>query len=49
MASHLDEDPCTDDSKERCLEDDARLFLQIRNSINGKYLISLITVNLLRS
>ena len=38
MASHLDEDPPTDDSKKRWLEDDARLFLQIRNSIDGKVL-----------
>ena len=38
MANHLDKDPPTDDSKERWLEDDARLFLQIRNSINGKVL-----------
>ena len=38
MASHLTEDPPTDDSKERWLEDDARLFLQIRNSIDGKAL-----------
>ena len=39
MASHLDKDPLTDDSKERWLEDDALLFLQIRNSIDGKVLI----------
>ena len=38
MASHLDKDPPTDDSKDRWLEDDARLFLQIRNSIDGKVL-----------
>ena len=39
IASHLDEDhPPTDDSKEQWLEDDARLFLQIRNSIDGKVL-----------
>ena len=38
MASHLDKDSPTDDSKERWLEDNARLFLQIRNSINGKVL-----------
>ena len=36
MGSHLDKDPPTDDSKDRWLEDDARLFLQIRNSIDGK-------------
>ena len=33
MASHLDKDPPTDGSKERWLEDDGHLFLQIRNSI----------------
>ena len=38
MANHLDKDPPTDDSKERWLEDDARLFLQIHNSIDGKVL-----------
>ena len=38
MVSHLNKDPPTNDSKERWLEDDARLFLQIRNSINGKVL-----------
>ena len=38
MDGHLDEDPPTDDSKERWLEDDTRLFLQIRNSIDGKVL-----------
>ena len=38
MANHLDEDPPIDDSKERWLEDDARLFLQIHNSISGKVL-----------
>ena len=38
MASHLDKDPPTNDSKDRWLEDDARLFLQIHNSINGKLL-----------
>ena len=36
MASHLNKDPPTDDSKDRWLEDDAHLFLQIRNSIEGK-------------
>ena len=36
MASHLTDDPPTNDSKDRWLEDDARLFLQIRNSIDGK-------------
>ena len=38
MASHLTEDPPTDDLKDRWLEDDACLFLQIRNSIDGKVL-----------
>ena len=38
MASHLDKDPPTDDSKDRWLEDDARLFLQIRNFSDGKVL-----------
>ena len=38
MASHLDKDPPTNDSKERWLEDDARLFLQINNFIDGKVL-----------
>ena len=38
MANHLDKDPPNSDSKERWLEDDARLFFQIRNSINGKVL-----------
>ena len=38
MASHLDKDPLIDDSKEIWLEDDARLFLHIRNSIDGKVL-----------
>ena len=38
MASHLNEDPPTNDSKDRWLEDDARLFLQIRNFIDSKVL-----------
>ena len=38
MANHLIEDPPTNDSKDRWLEDDARLFLQIRNFIDGKVL-----------
>ena len=38
MTSHLDKDPLRDDSKERWPEDDACLFLQIRNSIDGKVL-----------
>ena len=49
MASHLDKDPLTNDSKERWSEDDAHLFLQIRNSIDGKVLLSLITMSMLRS
>ena len=36
MANHLDKDPPIDNSKERWLEDDIRLFLQICNSIEGK-------------
>ena len=36
MTNHLDKDPPIDESKERSLEDDARLFLQIRNFIEGK-------------
>ena len=38
MAGHLNKDPPIDDSKERWLEEDARLFLQIHNSIDGKVL-----------
>ena len=38
MASHLIVDPPIDDSKDRWLEDDAHLFLQICNSIDGKVL-----------
>ena len=38
MANHLDEDPPSDDLKETWIEDDARLFLQIRNSIDSKVL-----------
>ena len=38
ITSHLDKDPPTDDLKKRWLEDDARLFLQICNSIDGKVL-----------
>ena len=38
MTSHLDEDPPTNDSKEQWLENDAHIFLQIRNSIDGKVL-----------
>ena len=38
MGNHLDKDPPTDDSKEQWLEDDAHLFQQICNSIDGKVL-----------
>ena len=38
MASHLDKDPHMDDSKERWLDDDAHLFLQICNSVDSKVL-----------
>ena len=38
LTSHLDRDPPTDDSKEQWLKDDPCLFLQIRNSIDGKAL-----------
>ena len=38
MASHLSKDPPMDDLKDQWLEDDARLFLQIRNSIDSKVL-----------
>ena len=34
MGGHLTKDPPTDDSKEQWMEDDARLFIQIRNSID---------------
>ena len=47
MASHLDKDFPKDDSKERWLEDDARLFLQIRNSIDDKVLTLIITISML--
>ena len=38
MASHLSKDPPTNDSKNQWLEDDAHLFLQIRNFIDSKVL-----------
>ena len=38
MASHLTKDPPTDDLKEQWIEEDAHLFLQLRNSINSKVL-----------
>ena len=36
MATHLNKDPPTDDSKEQWMEEDARLYLQIRNSIDSE-------------
>ena len=36
MSGHLTKDPPTDDSKEQWMEVDARLFIQIRNSIDSK-------------
>ena len=38
MGGHLTKDPPTDDSKEQWMEEDAHLFIQIRNSINSKVL-----------
>ena len=38
MDGHLTNDPPADDSKEQWMEEDARLFIQIRNSINSKVL-----------
>ena len=38
MGGHLTKDPPTDDSKEHWMEEDARLFIQIRNSIDNKEL-----------
>ena len=38
MGGHLTKDPPTDDSKEQWMEEDARLFIQIRNSIDNKVL-----------
>ena len=38
MGGHLTNDPPTDDSKEQWMEEDARLFIQIRNSIDNKVL-----------
>ena len=48
MASHLSKDPPTDDSKDQWSEDDVCLFLQIRNSIDGKVL-TLINHRMLRN
>ena len=36
MGGHLTKDPPTDDSKEQWMEEDARPFIQIRNSIDNK-------------
>ena len=38
MGGHLTKDPPTDDLKEQWMEEDARLFIQIRNSIDNKVL-----------
>ena len=38
MGGHLTKDQPTDDSKEQWMEEDARLFIQIRNSIDNKVL-----------
>ena len=38
MGGHLTKDPPTDDSKEQWMEEDARLFIQICNSIDNKVL-----------
>ena len=36
MVAHLTKDPSTDDSKYQWMEEDARLYLQIRNSIDNE-------------
>ena len=38
MGDHLNKDPPTDDSKEQWMEEDVRLFIKIRNSIDNKIL-----------
>ena len=38
MGGHLTKDLTADDSKDKCMEKDARLFIQIRNSIDNKVL-----------
>ena len=38
MGGHLTKDPSTDYSKEQWMEEDAHLFIQIRNSIDSKVL-----------
>ena len=37
MNGHLTKDPTTDDSKEKWMEEDACLFIQIHNSIDNRY------------
>ena len=39
MDSHLIKNSLTDDLKEQWMEEDACLFLQIRNSIDSGYLV----------
>ena len=38
MSGHFTTDPLADDSKEQLMEEDARLFIQIHNSIDNKIL-----------
>ena len=38
MGGHLTKDPTVDDLKEQWIEENARLFIQIRNSIDNKVL-----------
>ena len=38
MGGHLTKDPTVDDLKEQWMEENARLFIQIRNSIDSKVL-----------
>ena len=38
IGGHLTKDPPTDDSKEQWMEEDARLFIQLRKSIDSKVL-----------
>ena len=38
MSGHLTKDLPTDDSKQQWIEEDARMFIQIRNSIDKKVL-----------
>ena len=38
MGGHLTKEPPTNDSKEQWMEEDARMFIQICNSINNKVL-----------